>query len=174
MQGIFALKPDLRPRLALFEPDIPQNTGAMLRLCACLNVAVDVIEPCGFVFGDRRLRRAGMDYADRVQLERHASWADFQAERADSRLILMTTKAITSYTDFAFRGGDSIIMGSESAGVPDVVHEAVDARLIIPLAGGMRSLNVAQAAAMVLGEALRQLNGFAELGDAPDSLETAR
>jgi tRNA (cytidine/uridine-2'-O-)-methyltransferase len=147
--------------LAQFQPDIPQNTGAMLRLAACLDVAVDVIGPTGFVFGDRRLRRAGMDYADQAALERHDSWDEFLAARAASRLILMTTKASASYIDFAFRRNDTILMGSESSGVPGYVHDAADARLVIPLAVGMRSLNVAQAAAMVLGEALRQIDGLA-------------
>ena len=148
---------NLKPRLALFQPDIPQNTGAMLRLAACLDVAVDVIGPTGFVFGERRMKRAGMDYADQVDLQRHDSWNDFMAARAGHRLILMTTKGDDRYTDFAFAPGDIIIMGAESSGAPDFVHAAA-ARLVIPLAPGMRSLNVAQAAAMVFGEALRQIN----------------
>jgi tRNA (cytidine/uridine-2'-O-)-methyltransferase len=160
-----------KPRLALFQPDIPQNTGAMLRLAACLDVAVDVIGPTGFVFGDRRLRRAGMDYAAHVALQRHDSWEDFLAARAGGRLVLMTTKAGDRYTDFAYRPGDTILMGSESAGVPGFVHAAADARLVIPLAGGMRSLNVAQAAAMALGEALRQIDNAA-VRSLRDRLET--
>ena len=150
------MNPNLR--LALFQPDIPQNTGAMLRLGACLDVAVDVIGPTGFVFGDRRLKRAGMDYAAGVDLEQHDGWEKFLAVRSGLRLLLMTTKGDTAYTDIAFRLGDVIIMGSESAGAPDYVHAAADACLVIPMASRMRSLNVAQAAAMVLGEALRQLD----------------
>lgn len=157
MQRIYTLNENPKPRLALFQPDIPQNTGAMLRLAACLDVAVDVIGPTGFVFGERRMKRAGMDYADQVDLQRHDSWDEFKAARSGGRLILMTTKSRDRYTDFAFRGGDVIIMGAESSGAPDWVHDAAAARLVIPLAPGMRSLNVAQAAAMVLGEALRQI-----------------
>ena len=146
------------PRLALFQPEIPQNTGAMLRLAACLDVAVDVIGPTGFVFGDRRLKRAGMDYAAEADLEQHVGWEEFLATRAGLRLLLMTTKGDTAYTDIAFRPGDVIIMGSESAGAPDYVHAAAEACLVIPMVSRMRSLNVAQAAAMVLGEAVRQLD----------------
>lgn len=159
-----------KPRLALFQPDIPQNTGAMLRLAACLDVAVDVIGPTGFVFGERRMKRAGMDYADQVDLQHHVKWDDFLAARAGGRLILMTTKGRDRYTDFAFQAGDVILMGAESSGAPDFVHAAAAARLVIPLAPGMRSLNVAQAAAMVLGEALRQI-GAAAAGTAVKNLE---
>lgn len=160
-----------KPRLALFQPDIPQNTGAMLRLAACLDVAVDVIGPTGFVFGERRMKRAGMHYADQVDLQRHDSWEDFMAARAGRRLILATTKGTGSYTDFAFAPGDVIIMGAESSGAPDFVHAAAAARLVIPLAPGMRSLNVAQAAAMVLGEALRQI-GTGAAWAAAENLES--
>lgn len=153
---------DIALRLALFEPDIPQNTGAILRLAACLSVGVDVIEPCGFVFSDRRLKRAGMDYIDEVNLARHASWEAFlETSRANrSRLLLLTTRAATPYTAFDFAPGDTLVLGRESAGVPENVHDAADARLTIPLASGMRSLNVALAAAMVTSEALRQLAAF--------------
>jgi tRNA (cytidine/uridine-2'-O-)-methyltransferase len=149
-------------RLALFEPDIPQNAGTLLRTAACLDVAVDLIEPCGFVFADRHLRRAGMDYLDRVALTRHTSWPAFLEARrgAVSRLVLLTTRAETSYAAFAFDAGDVLLVGRESAGVPEAVHRATDARVRVPLAAGMRSLNVAVAAAMVLGEALRQTNEF--------------
>lgn len=145
-------------RLALFEPDIPQNAGALLRLGACLDVAVDIIEPAGFSLSDRALKRAGMDYLARACLMRHASWAAFQVSRQAGRLILLTTKAAQPYTGFAFAPDDTLLVGRESAGVPDAVHEAADARLLIPMAPGARSLNVSQAAAMVLGEALRQCN----------------
>ena len=149
-------------RLALFEPDIPQNTGTLMRLGACLGVPVDVIEPCGFVFDERRMRRAGMDYLDQVDLTRHASWTAYQAGRAEQgrRLILLTTQAEISYTDFQFRPNDTVLLGRESAGVPDEVHKAADARITVPMAIDARSLNVAVAAAMVLGEGLRQTDGF--------------
>jgi tRNA (cytidine/uridine-2'-O-)-methyltransferase len=149
--------------LALYEPDIAQNTGAILRLGACLGVAVDIIEPCGFLFSDRGFRRAGMDYLDRAQWRRHASWQGFLAARTAEgagRLVLLTSKATLPYTGFAYAAGDTLLFGRESAGVPEAVHAAVDASLRIPLQPGLRSLNVAQAASMVLGEALRQTQGF--------------
>jgi tRNA (cytidine/uridine-2'-O-)-methyltransferase len=150
-------------RLVLFEPDIPQNTGTLLRLAACLGLAVDLIEPCGFLLDDRRLRRAGMDYLEQVELVRHSSWRAYQsAPRA--RLVLLTTAAELDYTRFAFRRDDSLLVGRESAGVPAEVHEAAQARLRIPLRPGLRSLNVAVAAAMVVGEALRQTKTFPETG----------
>ncbi len=151
-------------RLALFEPDIPQNTGAILRLAACLSVAVDIIEPLGFILSDRRLKRAGLDYLDAVELTRHRSWQAFEAGRQRSgrkrRLVLLTTRARLAYTDFAFRADDVLLIGRESAGVPQEVHDSADARVRVPMAPGLRSLNVALAAAMVLGEALRQTEGF--------------
>ncbi|MEE8332526.1 MAG: tRNA (cytidine(34)-2'-O)-methyltransferase [Alphaproteobacteria bacterium] len=143
-------------RLALYQPDIPQNTGTMLRLCACLGVAVDIIEPCGFLLDDRRLRRAGMDYLDSVEIVRHQSWDRFTENRGAGRLALLTTTGDIPYCDFDFRAADTLLVGRESAGVPQEVHDAADARLTIPMAHGLRSLNVALAAAMVLGEALRQ------------------
>ena len=151
-------------RLALFEPDIPQNVGAILRLCACLGVPLDVIEPCGFVFDDRKLKRVAMDYLEKATLCRHASWEAFRKSRegdaAAGRLVLLSTQAETPYTAFAFRDNDTLLFGRESAGVPRGVHEAADARLTIPMQSGLRSLNVALAAAMVAGEALRQTTGF--------------
>ena len=146
-------------RIALYQPDIPQNVGAMLRLAACLGVAVDVIEPCGFPFSDKGLRRAGMDYVDRATIARHHSWARFQA-LPRRRLILLTTQASLAYTGFSFAADDTVLVGRESAGVPHDVHDMADARLVIPMADGVRSLNVVTAAAMVLGEALRQTAGF--------------
>lgn len=145
-------------RLALFEPDIPQNAGTLLRLGACLDVAVDIIEPCGFSLSDRALKRAGMDYLDKARLRRHPSWERFQTDRAAGRLILLTTRAGRAYPGFTFAPDDTLLVGRESAGVPQAVHDAADARLLIPMAAGARSLNVALAAAMVLGEALRQCN----------------
>ena len=149
-------------RLALFEPDIPQNAGAMMRLASCLDVAMDIIGPCGFVLDDRRLKRAGMDYLDSVALSLHTSWRAFEKSRADApgRLLLMTTGGEVRYTDFAFAPDDTLLMGRESGGVPAAVRQAADASLVIPMAAGRRSLNVAMAAAMALGEALRQTDRF--------------
>jgi tRNA (cytidine/uridine-2'-O-)-methyltransferase len=145
-------------QIALFEPDIPQNTGAILRLAACLGLAAHIIEPAGFPTSDRAFRRAGMDYLAEVELLRHASWQAFNAWRdaAGARLILFTTRADTSYLDHAFRSDDILLFGRESSGVPEAVHAAADARLVIPMRAGLRSLNVAMAAAMAVGEALRQ------------------
>ena len=152
-------------RLALYQPDIAQNTGTMLRLAACLGVGVDVIAPTGFDMTDRALRRAGLDYLEHVEIVRHATFADFDAARlrSGSRLVLLTTRAELPYTSFAFQASDTVLVGRESAGVPAAVHQAADARLRIPIRPGLRSLNVAVAAAMVLGEALRQTEGFATL-----------
>jgi tRNA (cytidine/uridine-2'-O-)-methyltransferase len=149
-------------RLALFEPDIPQNTGALMRLGAGLGISVDVIEPCGFLFSDSGFRRAGMDYLEKADVTRHDSWQAYVASRrgGSGRLVLLTVNGSVPYTRFAFAADDTILLGRESAGVPPFVHEAADARLRIPLRSGLRSLNVAQAGAMVLGEALRQTNGF--------------
>jgi tRNA (cytidine/uridine-2'-O-)-methyltransferase len=146
--------------LALFEPDIPQNAGAILRLAACMGVTLHIIEPCGFVLDDRRMRRAGMDYVELAAMVRHVSWAAFLAERPFDRLVLLTTAGETDYAGHGFRNGDCLLFGRESAGVPESVHEAADARLRIPMLDGRRSINVANAAAMVLGEALRQTDGF--------------
>ena len=146
-------------RLALFEPDIPQNTGALIRLGACLGVAVDIIEPCGFLWSYERLCRTGMAYLDRAEIVRHVSWQDFFGSLA-GRLILLTTRAERSYTGFMFKKNDTLMLGRESEGVPEHVHEAVHARLRVPMQSGLRSLNVAQAGAIVLGEAMRQTNSF--------------
>ena len=148
-------------RLALFEPDIPQNTGALLRLAACLGVDVDLIEPCGFLLDDRRFRRALLDYAAVLQICRHASWAAFLAARnPQSRLILMTTAGTIALHNFAFAADDTILLGRESAGVPGAVHRTASARVVIPLRSPARSLNVALAGALALGEALRQTGLF--------------
>jgi tRNA (cytidine/uridine-2'-O-)-methyltransferase len=144
-------------RLALFQPDIPQNAGTLMRLGACLGVAIDIIEPCGFVLSDRRLRRAGLDYIARAQVSRHESWEAFcAAQNRDARLVLLTTHGTMPYHRFAFGPADIILVGRETAGVPETVHRAVAARLVVPMQPDRRSLNVAIAAAMVLGEALRQ------------------
>ncbi len=164
--------------LALYQPDIPQNTGAMLRLAACLGVGVHIIEPAGFILDDKRLRRGAMDYLDHVTLHRHSSWAAFQAARAGNpdagRLVLLTTKGAVPYTDFAFRAGDTLLLGRESAGVPANVFAAVDATVRIPIGPGTRSLNVAMAAAMVLGEALRQTGGFPNPVTEPQLVDAVR
>jgi tRNA (cytidine/uridine-2'-O-)-methyltransferase len=146
-------------RLALYQPDIPQNTGTILRLAACLGVAVDLIEPFGFPFDDRRMRRAGMDYLDRVEIRRHGDWASFQAARA-GRLVLLTTAGDRSLRDFTFQSSDVLLLGRESAGVPPEIHAGADLRLRIPMQPGMRSLNIALAAALALGEGLRQLGAW--------------
>ena len=147
-------------RLILFEPDIPQNAGSLLRLGACLGVPVDIVEPCGFVFSDAHLRRAGMDYLEHAQYVRHASWAAFREQRAGGRIVLLTSKGTMPYTAFEFAPDDCILLGRESAGVPDSVHAQSDARVRIPMKSGLRSINVAQAGAMVLGEAMRQTGLF--------------
>jgi len=148
-------------RLALFQPDIPQNLGAAIRLAACLGVPLDVIEPCGFPLSDAAIRRAAMDYAAIAQVKRHAGWAHFRGDTARlGRLVLFTTKAATPFHHFAFEADDMLLFGRESAGVPDEVHAAADARLLIPLAPGARSLNLVTAATLALGEALRQINAF--------------
>ncbi len=147
-------------RLALYEPDIPQNLGAFIRLSAGLGVPLDIIEPCGFPVDDKRIRRAAMDYYDLATIIRHASWQAFRRDRTAGRLVLLTTKAAETFPQVAFRPDDILLLGRESAGVPDDVHQAADMRLRIPLQKGARSLNVALAATMVLSEALRQTNGY--------------
>lgn len=150
-------------RLALFEPDIPQNTGTLLRLAACLGVGVDLIEPCGFLFDDRRLKRAALDYTATLAIDRHKSWHSFLDDRANrSRLILMTTAGDVALHDFAFTADDTILLGRESAGAPEEVHRAAAARVVIPLCRPARSLNVALAGAIALAEALRQTGLFPE------------
>lgn len=146
-------------RIALYQPDIAGNTGTILRMAACLGVAVDLIEPAGFDVSDRALKRAGMDYLDMAALIRHVDFARFEEGRraAGRRLVLLTTQAALPYTQFRFEEGDVLLFGRESAGVPQSVHDGADARLTIPMPGGGRSLNVALAAAMVVGEALRQI-----------------
>lgn len=149
-------------RLVLFQPDIAGNVGTILRTAACFAVGVDIIEPCGFAFGARALQRAGMDYAAMAEVKRHGSWELYQqAEHGDSRLVLLTTKGATPLPAFTFRPGDRLLLGRESSGVPDPVHDAADARVVIPLHPGFRSLNVAVAAGIGISEALRQTKGFA-------------
>ena len=152
--------------LALYQPDIPQNCGTMLRLCACLGVEATIIEPAGFPVSDRHFRRSGMDYLDAVNVSRHVSWRAFEEWRAPSgrRLVLLSTSAALPFMDFAFAPDDILMVGRESAGAPPEVHEAADARILIPIRPGMRSLNVAVCAAMALGEALRQTGLYPQAG----------
>lgn len=151
-------------RLALYQPDIPQNTGTILRLAACLGVGVDIIEPAGFDMSDRALRRAGLDYLHHVALTRHADWTAFEAARREAlpkaRLVLLTSHGATSHIEHRFEAGDILLLGRESAGVPEAVHAAADARIRIPMQPGFRSLNIAVSAAIGLAEALRQTGGF--------------
>lgn len=152
-------------RLALFQPDIPQNTGTLLRLGACLDVELDIIEPCGYIFSEKTLKRAGMDYLHLVKYRRHKSWEHFLQYRAEhpdeyGRIVLLTTHATEPYYNFKFQPNDIILMGRESAGVPEEVHQTADARLLIPMNENARSINVAVSAVMVVGECLRQTGGF--------------
>jgi tRNA (cytidine/uridine-2'-O-)-methyltransferase len=151
-------------RIALYEPDIAQNTGTILRLAACWGIAVDIIEPCGFLFGDARMRQAGMDYLAAADLVRHHSWTAFTAARATAtgRLVLLTTRASTAFHEVAYHADDILLVGRESAGVPESVHAAAAERVRIPMRPGMRSLNVAIATAIVLTEALRQTRNYPE------------
>ncbi len=146
-------------RIALYQPDIPGNTGTILRLAACLGLAVDIIEPAGFDLSDKNLKRAGMDYIAAATLTRHVNWERFEEKMraAGRRLVLASTKAAEPYTRFAFQPGDTLLFGRESAGVPDHVHERADARIIVPMVEGQRSLNVAMSVAMISGEAIRQI-----------------
>ncbi|WP_051402422.1 tRNA (cytidine(34)-2'-O)-methyltransferase [Lutibaculum baratangense] len=155
-------------RLALYEPDIPQNTGTILRLAACLGLAVDIIEPAGFPWSERSFRRAGMDYLDHVAVRRHVDFDAFEGScrAACDRIVLLTTRGSTPHLDFAYRRGDVLLLGSEGAGVPLRVHERADARVVVPMRPGLRSLNIAMAAALVVGEAMRQ-TGWATTGEAP-------
>ena len=152
-------------RIALYQPDIPQNTGTILRMAACLGVEVDLIGPAGFDMSDRSFRRAGLDYLDHVSIRRHVGWDAFMVSRRQEssagRLVLLTTKGSQSHLEFDFVSADCLLLGRESAGVPESVHNACDARVRVPMAVGLRSLNVAICAAMVVGEALRQTDGFA-------------
>lgn len=149
-------------RLALYQPDIPQNTGTLIRLASCLGLPIEVIEPCGFPFSVKALRRSGMDYLDTAQITHQVSWDGFLGDpaRSEGRLILLSTRGDVSYTDFEFQRGDTLLLGRESAGVPQEIHDFVHASVVIPLVPPARSLNVAVAASMVVGEALRQTGGF--------------
>jgi len=149
-------------RLALFQPNIPQNLGAAIRLAACFDTPLEVIEPCTFPLSDRSLKRAALDYGSQAKLIKRSSWSEFAAapERSEGRLVLFTTRGEASYVRFAFRAGDTLLFGSESEGAPEAVHAAADARLIIPIRTGTRSLNLVTACAIGLAEALRQVDGL--------------
>lgn len=147
-------------RLAAYQPDIPQNTGALIRLCASFGVPLELIEPFGFPWDEKKVRVSAMDYFDLVTLTRHSSWQKFQTNFAEQRIVLMTTKASVNYTEFEFRPDDVLLLGRESAGVPEDVHAAVQGRVLIPLNPAARSINMAMAGGIVLAEALRQTNGF--------------
>jgi tRNA (cytidine/uridine-2'-O-)-methyltransferase len=157
-----ATDPERPLRLALYQPDIPQNTGTLLRTCACLAVPVDIIRPAGFDLGDKALKRAGLDYLGAADLALHETYDAFEQaqRRAGRRIVLLTTRAASDHLAFAFAPADTLLLGRESAGVPDAVHAAADARVKIPIVAGLRSLNIAIAGAMILGEALRQTNGY--------------
>ena len=154
-------------QIALYQPDIPQNTGTILRLCACMGASAHIIEPAGFPVSDRHFRRSGMDYLDQLNWMRHDSWTKFEEWRRSSgrRLLLFTTKGATPYLDFRYQASDILLFGRETAGVPEAVAQAADARVVIPIRPGLRSLNVAMAAAMALGEALRQTGSGAGRSD---------
>jgi len=142
--------------IALYQPDIPQNVGAAIRLCACLGVTLDIIHPCGFPWDMKKIKQSGMDYIDQVDLIEHESWTAFQETYNDRRIVLMTTKTNTAYTDFEFQDGDILMAGRESAGVPEEVHALLDNKITIKMNGKARSLNIINATAMITGEALRQ------------------
>ncbi|WP_417622288.1 tRNA (cytidine(34)-2'-O)-methyltransferase [Parasphingorhabdus sp.] len=151
-------------RIALYQPEIAGNLGTILRTCACMNVPVDIIEPCGFPFSDRSLKRAGMDYFEHVQYTRHADWETFRAavDSRKARIILLSSKAVAAHHEFTYREDDILLFGSEGSGVPLSVHDQCDGRITIPMKSGMRSLNLAVSAGMALGEALRQTGQFPE------------
>lgn len=146
-------------RLALYQPEIPQNAGTLMRLSACLGVPMDIIEPCGFIWHDQKLQRAGMDYIELANVQRHVSFESFQ-QAQPQRVVLIDTKAATSFLDFNFEKDDILLLGKESVGMPDEIFEKIPHRVVIPMVEGRRSLNVAVAGAMVLSEALRQTQGF--------------
>ena len=151
---------DLRPKIALFEPDIPQNTAAIIRTCACLGAKLEIIEPCGFLLTDKRFKRVVMDYIEEENIKFHKSFNEFLRSKKNHRIILMTTKASISYAKFKFKESDTILFGRESAGVPDNVHKLIKNRLKIPMENNKRSLNVATSVAIILAESLKQTKYF--------------
>ena len=153
----------MKPSIAFYQPDIPQNVGAAMRLAACMDVDMHVIEPCGFIWKDDHFKRSGMDYRSQVNLFRHQDWESFLQHIGDARLVLLTTKSSIPHTDFNFQENDILLFGRESAGVPETIHQSVSARIKIPMKEGARSLNVINTASLILGEALRQTNSFPEM-----------
>jgi tRNA (cytidine/uridine-2'-O-)-methyltransferase len=149
---------DIRPKIALYEPDIPQNTAAIIRTCSCLGADLEIIEPCGFLFSDKRFKRVVMDYMDEKMIKFYQSSEEFFKSKKDQRIILLTTKSASSYTEFKFQGNDTLLFGRESAGVPDNVHNLIKHRLKIPMMSDKRSLNIASSVAIILSENLRQIN----------------
>ena len=149
---------NIRPKIALYEPDIPQNTAAIIRTCACLGADLEIIEPCGFLFSDKRFKRVVMDYMDEKMIKFYQSSEEFFKSKKDQRIILLTTKSASSYTEFKFQGNDTLLFGRESAGVPDNVHNLIKHRLKIPMKSNKRSLNIASSVAIILSENLRQIN----------------
>ena len=149
---------NLRPKIALYEPDIPQNTAAIIRTCACLGADLEIIEPCGFLFNDKRFKRVVMDYMDEKMIKFHKSYKDFFKSQKDQRIILLTTKSENSYAAFKFKNNDTLLFGRESAGVPEHVHNSIKNRLKIPMVSNKRSLNIATSVAIVLSENLRQIS----------------
>ena len=149
---------NIRPKIALYEPDIPQNTAAIIRTCACLGADLEIIEPCGFLFSDKRFNRVVMDYMDEKVIKFYQSSEEFFKSKKDQRIILLTTKSVSSYTEFKFQGNDTLLFGRESAGVPDNVHNLIKHRLKIPMMSDKRSLNIASSVAIILSENLRQIN----------------
>ena len=153
-------KSNLRPKIALFEPDIPQNTAAIIRICSCLGADLEIIEPCGFLFNDRRFKRVVMDYMDEKTIKFYQNYEEFFKAKNNDRVILMTTKGTTIYTEFNFKSNDTILFGRESAGAPEKIHNLVNEKLKIPMMNNKRSMNIASSVAIVLGENLRQINFF--------------
>jgi len=151
---------DLGPKIALFEPDIPQNTAAIIRTCACLGANLEIIEPCGFLLSDKRFKRVVMDYIEEKNIKFHKSFNEFLKSKENQRIVLMTTKASISYTKFKFKENDTILFGRESAGVPERIHKLIKNRLKIPMKNNKRSLNLATAVAIVLAESLKQTKFF--------------
>jgi tRNA (cytidine/uridine-2'-O-)-methyltransferase len=149
---------DIRPKIALYEPDIPQNTAAIIRTCSCLGADLEIIEPCGFLFSDKRFKRVVMDYMDEKMIKFYQSSEEFFKSKKDQRVILLTTKSASSYTEFKFQGNDTLLFGRESAGVPDNVHNLIKHKLKIPMMSDKRSLNIASSVAIILSENLRQIN----------------
>ena len=149
---------NLRPKIALYEPDIPQNTAAIIRTCACLGADLEIIEPCGFLFSDKRFKRVVMDYMDEKMIKFYQSSEEFFKSKKDQRIVLLTTKSASSYAEFKFEANDTLLFGRESAGVPDNVHNLIKHRLKIPMMSDKRSLNIASSVAIILSENLRQIN----------------